>query len=120
MKYEDRVYLAALGSLFAVCLIYPLFYEINVFVQFFVQFSAGILGIMFGFSLDRYRELHKRIKISNQILANILVELHSNLVLVQSIKPKIQHTENNKVQPRIDFFFLIYFRQMFGTRSVRS
>jgi len=106
IRYEHRMFIIILGVTIFGYYLFWRFYERSVFLDFLIQFTAGVDGILIGFSLERYVELYKRIRISEHILDNILVELHYNLDLVKNIKPIIQHTSDGRVLVNIDFFDL--------------
>ena len=59
----------------------------SIFMDFLAEFIAGFLGILIGFSLDRYIDLWKKAKISKQVKNHLFVELNNNLDLVKEIKP---------------------------------
>lgn len=89
LRTEDKILLFAMVIMMSLYLFF-LFFLPSIFPSFLAEFTAGFLGIVIGFTLDRYLELRKKIRITKQIIDNLLVELYDNLDLVKKIKPEIK------------------------------
>jgi hypothetical protein len=101
LRAEDKIFLVIIGALVFFYVYIYIFLNL-IFFQFLAEFTAGFLGILVGFSIDRYRELWAKNKITRQITNSLLVELNNNLDLVKEfitrIKPSFEY--------KIDFFNL--------------
>lgn len=62
------------------------------FFDFLIEFTAGMLGVLFGFYLFLAREVHQESRLSGQIINNLLIELNNNLNSVKKIKPRAFET----------------------------
>lgn len=78
-------------------------YEETIFMNFLTEFTAGVLGVLLGFFMGMFVDLAKGRRISSQILNSILVELNSNLELLNKIIPQIGITPFHVT---VDFFIL--------------
>ena len=89
MRPEHKNFLTIIIVTIFVYFTFLLFYG-QIFFDFLTEFVAGVLGILIGFSLDRYIALWKKVRISKQIINSLLVELNNNLDLVRKMKAEIK------------------------------
>lgn len=116
MKYTGIIIitLASIVLVFYILIVFP-----SIFNAFLAEYFAGLLGILLAFGLNREIEKGKRLKISEQIRDNLIVELEGNLVLVRRFKKEIiPQTINKRLIFAIPFFnlFQVSAWNMFSTR----
>jgi len=85
LRTENKIFIMIIVTTAFIYFFFMLFYG-QIFFNFLTEFTAGVLGILIGFSLDRYIELWKKVRVSRQIVNQILVELNDNLELVSDFK----------------------------------
>jgi len=78
---------------------YFYFFLPSVFYAYLTEFTAGFIGILIGFGLDRQIELWKKIRISKQIINNLLVELNNDLDLIKRFKSEIKIPKYHRISP---------------------
>ena len=81
MRYENKIFLIIVGAV-AFFYAYIFIFLQSIFLQFLAEFTAGFLGILIGFSIERYRESGKK----NQDRKDLLRDLHDEL---EEIKGKL-------------------------------
>jgi len=103
LRFEQKLFLIVVGGMVFFYAYVYVFLQL-IFLQFLAEFTAGFLGILIGFYLDRQNELRKRIGISKQIINSLLVELHYNLDLTRELKPDIMQGRKQGTILAFDLF----------------
>jgi len=116
LRIEHKIFLLVVGGIgFFYCYIY--IFMRSIIFQFLAEFTAGFLGILIGFSLDRYVELGKKVRISKQIINSLLAELNSNLNSVKKFKSEIKIPRSYRISPSSPLGYRLSFFGLFQTSA---
>lgn len=116
LRFEQKTLLIVVGTMVFFYAYIFVFLQL-IFLQFLAEFTAGFLGILIGFYLNRQNELRKKIRISKQIINSLLVELNNNLDSVKKFKSEIKLPKHFRISPSLPLGYRLNFFGLFQTSA---